>query len=108
VVNDEIRVMASLLVLDFFPLRVEEAELDLEYMDRQQAALERMLLDDSLSVRVAAVRRLPALLAAHWDLFPKAYIKRVLHKVTFLVEFLRKNILNIFKKAKKHILKFIY
>ncbi|KAL3098414.1 hypothetical protein niasHS_003767 [Heterodera schachtii] len=79
--NEDVRLAASAILLKFFPLISDEEFIREEYIARQQNALQIMLMDDCLPIRVMAAKKVPEHLSAHWDMFPRELIKLLLEKL---------------------------
>ncbi|KAF7640319.1 hypothetical protein Mgra_00000139 [Meloidogyne graminicola] len=79
--NNNVRMAASWIVLNFFPLLSDDEFVKEEYLKRQQEAMDRMLMDDCFPIRVLALKMLPRHLCAHWEVFPRELIKTYLSKI---------------------------
>ncbi|KAL7073029.1 hypothetical protein ACQ4LE_007869 [Meloidogyne hapla] len=79
--NNQVRTAASWIVLNFFPLLSDDEFVKEEYLKRQQEAMDRMLMDDCVPIRVLALKMLPRHLCAHWEIFPRELIKTYLSKI---------------------------
>uniref|UniRef100_A0A914MXS5 Condensin-2 complex subunit G2 n=1 Tax=Meloidogyne incognita TaxID=6306 RepID=A0A914MXS5_MELIC len=79
--NNQVRTAASWIVLNFFPLLSDDEFVKEEYLKRQQEAMDRMLMDDCVPIRVFALKVVPRHLCAHWEIFPRELIKAYLSKI---------------------------
>ncbi|KAI1718361.1 condensin II non structural maintenance of chromosomes subunit domain-containing protein [Ditylenchus destructor] len=73
--NENIRIAVSHMLLKFYPLKAVDEFVDADYMQKQNDAMLRMLMDPCLPIRVEAAKKIPFHLGLHWKDFPRNLIK---------------------------------